>query len=265
MNVFATEREPAARDRAVLFTALVAVAAVVLVEAPWMPAPLRALAAGVLLALPGYWCSRVLFPVRTIGTVERGAATLALSFATTMVLTLVLDILGIKLTRASWAGSIAIAGVAASWWGAAPSALLAEEPRRRLPSLPRITRRPRDLVVAALLVVVLVATAVLARTPLPPPKGVAGYTQLWLVANADGHELGIASYELSGASYHLDLLADDAVIGGWDVTLVPGQRWTTEVPQTVDGQAAVLHGRLYKDGAPVPYRTVDVRTASTSP
>jgi len=254
-----------ARDRAVRCTALAVAVAVVLVEAPWMPSPLRAVAAGALLALPGYWCSRILLPVRAIGAVERVAVTIALSFATTVLATLVLDIVSIKLTRSSWATSIAIAGIVASWWGAAEKEPLNRGRQARFPALPRVSRRPRDLMLIALVVIVLIATAVLARTPLAPPKGVAGYTQLWMVPNAGGHELGVASFELRGAHYHLELLADDVVVGAWDVALEPGQRWTTEVSPTVGPQSAVLHGRLYKDGAPAPYRTVDVRLSPASP
>ena len=264
MNLFTHDGSPMARGRAVSSTAVAVVVALLLVESPWMPSPIRVLATAVLLVLPGYWCSRIMFPGRAIGSVERVTATIALSFATTMLLTLGLDIMSITLTRASWGLTVAAAAVAVAWWGAAVIEPQDRGGRPPLARLGRIHRRPRDLVLVALLLAVLVATAVLARTPLAPPHGVAGYTQLWLVPNGQGHELGVASFELHAASYHLDLLADDVVVGQWDVALEPGQRWTTVIAPTLGQPSAVLHGRLYKDGGPQPYRTVDVRSSPAS-
>jgi hypothetical protein len=114
-------------------------------------------------------------------------------------------------------------------------------------------------VVLLIAATVLAGTVVLARTPLSPPPGVTGYSQLWLLPKPGGYELGVASFELRATTYRVEFVADGTVVRTWDaIRLAPGQRFT----QDVNAPGSFLEARLYRSEDPptAPYRNVHIGT-----
>jgi hypothetical protein len=89
-------------------------------------------------------------------------------------------------------------------------------------------------------VVCVVAAIVFARIPLSA-RGVSGYTQLWLLPDGGGVQVGVASSELETTQYRIDLLEDGQVLRSWDdVTLQPNDEWV----RTVQTPPGLLEARV---------------------
>jgi hypothetical protein len=229
----------------IAIVALAAAAAVVVIGGT--PTAIRAPAGAVLLFLFAYGWSCLLLPRGTVDGVERVLATIALGFSLTVMLTLAIHQSPLRVTRGSWALGFAIVG-------AVPFVLTGHQRRTLDPEPPRmrwIAPSSRDIKLCLGALVVLAVTAVLARRPLPPPAGVDGYTQLWLVPRVSAAEIGVASYETSTTSYRLDV-----VVGGrtqrWTFRLRPTERWKTTLPASGEDAEA----RLYRGGSATIYRRV---------
>ena len=247
-------------DQIAVRALLVAALAVAL---PNQPALITIPAAFVLLTLPGYWWSRVILPRLEPRSVERVLASLLLSIVIVISSAMVMYSIAVRLTHVTWSIALTVIAVA-GWWTTrrlgARSPVNDQSPETDgQPRDPRRRRTPtvRDAVLIGLAAIVLGGTIVLARTPLPPPSGVQGYSQLWLLPKPSGFELGVASFELHPTHFRVEFIADGAVVGRWDdVFLVPGQRFT----EVVTSAGSFLEARLYlKDGSsPDPYRSVHI-------
>jgi hypothetical protein len=230
------------------------------VALPNLPAALVVPAGILIIVLPAYWWSRVILPSLTGRSAETILATLVLVAVIVITLVLVLYGTGIRVTNIALALSLATLGVAG--WRLSTRVSAGDTPVAGAPGPAlRVGRLPsprrRDLVILLIAVIVLGGTAVLARTPLSPPAGVQGYSQLWLLPQPAGLQLGVASFELRRTHYRLELVADGAVVRTWDdVLLAPGQRFTEEVV----APGSFIEARLYlKDNSsPDPYRTVHI-------
>jgi hypothetical protein len=244
-------------DHVAVSLLLIAALAVAL---PNMPAALNVPAGILILALPAYWWSRTILPSLASRSAEAIFATLVLTAVIVITLALVLYGSGIRITNIVWAVSLAALGIVGwrlSIRARPDHALVADAPATRLPVGRLPTPRRRDLAILLIAAIVLGGTAVLARTPLSPPSGVQGYSQLWLLPQPAGLQLGVASFELRQTHYRLEFVADGAVVRHWDdVLLAPGQRFT----QDVVAPGSFLEARLYlKDvSSPDPYRTVHI-------
>lgn len=229
---------------------LLTVVAFVVVVLP-APTVLRAPATIIALGLLGVGSSLALVPGRDVGWPVRLASALALALTAMILVSLAIQVSPWALDRASWAVGLYIWG-AAAWVIAirrAPerSGEVASDRPTVLPWL-----APRSLLLTLLLVVVLIAVAGVARRPLPPPDGVGGYTQLWLVPGEENGELGLASFELEPTSYRLELWSGGDLAEMWNLTLRPGESWTVAVAPT----AREVEARLFRGTDTQPYRTV---------
>jgi hypothetical protein len=190
-----TRRRP---DLAATIT-LAALATLIVTFVPGMR-PLRApFAALLLLALPGYSLTAVLFPGRAIDWPRRLLLTIGLSISVSVVVGLLLNLTPFGLRAWSWS----VALLAVTCGTCAVAACLEREP----PSLPAVARRRVGLpsllflLGAALLVF---SAVVLAQTPLTA-KNAQGYTALWLLPAGSGESVhvGITSGELHPLSFRL--------------------------------------------------------------
>lgn len=221
-------------------------------NAPAGPRPI----AGVLaFAIPAVAWSRAIFRPGSIDVAERALSVLCLFFATTLFLTVALHLLPAGITRRSWSVGLAavfVPAFAVELWTSRRRPPVAAASRHARPGI----RQAVPLVAAA---AALATTVVLARTPSAPPKGVTGYTQLWLVPGQGTAQLGVGSFELHDTSYRLDLLGTGGVARRWRLRLRPGQRWNAPLPSGVDAPEA----RLFRTGDTKPYRIV--RASSATP
>lgn len=118
---------------------------------------------------------------------------------------------------------------------------------------------------AALLV--LMTAIVLARQP-TSPDGVNGYTLLWLMPahsneNTTEFRLGFTSKEFAPTEYHVQLYADEDIIGDWaSISLKPGESWesTQTLPSKFQDTPSV-RALLFRADSPAwpPYRVAVVR------
>lgn len=211
------------------------VAALVVLAVPHSGVPTVIAGIPLTLALPGYALTRAVFR-EPLGAGYYVVLSLALSISVTILGALVLNALwpsARPLSSGSWAALLCAVTVAAATFAHRRGHV--GPPAPRLPAPPRA----RD---AALLGVALLVTGgavSLARTPLPPPHGVTGYTQLWLVPHAPTATLGVRSKELHPARFRLRLALDGRTIESWKLRLAPGQGWSVDLP--IDSPRAGYH------------------------
>jgi hypothetical protein len=224
-----------------------------------------ALIAGLPLALvlPGYGLTRALFRERLPNPADYVVLSLALSLAVTILGGLVLELLwpsSRPLSSHSWpvllsavtVGCCAIAQVRGHVGPGPP-------PRPRRPGV-------RDVLALGAAAVITSGAVALARAPLPAPKGVTGYTQLWLVPRAPTAQLGVHSEELRPMRYELRLKLDGRVDRIWRLALRPGQSWAVELPiNSTHGGWHLAEAALYRQGHPGgPYRRVRVNLGTAA-
>ena len=243
--------------------ALWAALAAALLQFDSLPGALRVLAGlPLVIALPGYALSFVILGTRALGAVERTVVTVALSLAMSILGTLLLDLLSLTLSSRTWSLFLgATTMLACAVAGRTP---VGTWPERRGWRAPRV----RDAAVVGVAVAIACAAVVLARTPLRPPRGVTGYTQLWALPVAGGVELGVANHELGPVRYRLELSADGhGKRRSVKLRLSPGQRWTWLVATLSFGSSAnVVSARLYRDDRPnATYRYVRVNLSPRVP
>ncbi|HEV3225409.1 MAG TPA: hypothetical protein VGZ52_01190, partial [Acidimicrobiales bacterium] len=248
-------------DQVAVCVLLVAALAVAL---PNVPEVVSIPAGLVLLTLPAYWMSQVLLPVLAPSSAERVLATLTLTVVSVILAALALYSAGVRLTHVSWAVTLAALGLVGWWAAGRGGARRTDRQPAERPAWPtRFGLRRRQIVLLALAAVVLTGTAVLARLPLKPPPGVAGYTQLWLIPQPTGFQLGVACFELQPTHYRVELVADGTVVRTLDdIALDPNHEYLENVTLT----GSFLEARLYQknSGSRDPYRIVHIGTASTT-
>jgi hypothetical protein len=229
-----------------LVVAVWAVAAAVLLQFDSLPEGLRLVAGlALVLALPGYALSYVVLGTRVLGAVERTVVTVALALTVSILGTLLLDLLSLNLSSRTWSLFLAATTVVACV--AAGRATTVVRPERSSWRAPRL----RDAAAVGVAVAITCAAVVLARTPLRPPRGVGGYTQLWAVPVAGGVEFGVANHELGPVRYRLQVSADGGAKSRWvPLRLSPREQWTWVVPGPSFSSSNVVTARLYRSDRP---------------
>ncbi len=181
------------------------------------------------LILPGYAVMAALFPRRALTPGEQALFALSLSLAASALGGLVLNVFPNGLRVQGWATYLA----ALTWSGA----LVAYYRRRRLPlpSQREGLTRPAGSVPwlqAALLGLALVAVGLsvgVARVGALAQPG-PDFTQLWMIPVSETDHsvlrVGIHNQEAAPASYRLELVSGDRVLGEWSaIALKPGESW----------------------------------------
>lgn len=209
-----------------------------------------------MLIAPGYALSRALLPGRFAGPAERATAALGLSLAFLVLAAVTMHAAGVPLSRRSWAavvGAATVVATAVAAWRAPAPAVAGR--------LPRV--RGARLLLTLVALVLLADAVVIARRPLAPPRGVPGYTQLWLIRTGRQAELGVHSYELAPAGYRLDLIVNGRVARRWpDIMLATGEGWSTAVRLA----GSRIEARLYRADRPQQmYRHVRMAVPRSAP
>jgi uncharacterized membrane protein len=225
---------------------------------PGIPLGIRAaLGIPVVFLAPGYALKRAIFPAGPRGWPESTALLLGLSLVTTILVTLILNLLPWGLSAASWAigiGSVTVAAVAVSACRA-PRAYawpsLSRPDRRKLPHRPG----GRDLALLVLAGLVAAGAMVLAFRPLGPPPSAHGYTQLWLVRHGGTAQVGVACFQEERTHYLVEVLHGGKLEDRYPIALSPDRRWVTSLPD----RPGVLQARLWLQlpgSKPILYRAV---------
>jgi uncharacterized membrane protein len=226
--------------------ALWAAAAAAVLQLDSLPVVLRFVAAfPLVIALPGYALGYVLLGTRPLGAPERAVVSVALALTATILATLLLDLLSLTLSAGTWSLFLAATTVVAC--AVAGTARTDSRRERRTWRPPRL----RDAVAVGIAVAITCAAVVLARTPLRPPSGVSGYTQLWALPVAGGVEFGVANHELGPARYRLEVSADGHATHRWvNLRLSQREQWTWVVPSRFLSSSDVVTARLYRADRP---------------
>jgi hypothetical protein len=146
-----------------------------------------------------------------------------LSLAATVFCGLVLNLMPVGLTRASWTISLTVVTLAAL---AASTCLPAQSP-----SIPRITGPLAGYAAAALAIT---GTAVGLAIASAGWQHSPGFAQLWLVPAASGEAgLGVRSGYSGAETFHLVLRGDTNALLSWDFTLGSGQTWQRTISAPV--------------------------------
>jgi hypothetical protein len=247
-----------------LIVALWAAVAAALLQFDSLPQELR-FVAGVplVLALPGYALSYVLLGTHVLGALERTVMSVVLALTVSILGTLLLDLLSLTLSTRVW--SLFLAAVTVVACAVAGRAGTVVRPERSSWRTPRL----RDAAAVGVAIAIAWAAVVLARTPLRPPRGVTGYTQLWAlpVAGDIGIEFGVANHELGPVRYRLELTGDErAKRQSVELRLAPRQQWTWVVATLSFGSSNVVTARLYRADRPRSvYRYVRLRLSPRVP
>jgi uncharacterized membrane protein len=215
------------------------------------------------LFLPGYAISVAIFPRRFFGVVERLLLSLGLSLIGVALAGLALYWITVSLQAGTWAivlSGITVCASAIAWWRRKRTHSIAA-----LPLKPHFNLSLRDSLLLSLAILVVAAAIGLARMP-TPPRGVSGYTLVWMIPAGDGnindYRLGVSSMEFSSVSYRLQVLLDGQVIREWpELRLASGESWETSVElQSNQAGAGSVEAMLYRlDNPDVVYRHVKLQ------
>lgn len=219
------------------------------------PSILRLLVSLLLLLLPGYGMTVVLFPEPRLGTFERLLFSLGLSALITVLSGLILHL-------TPWGIRTSTLSVALLGWLLAEAAVIAR--RENLQVARSIAMSVRlfnsfEWLLLGWATLIVMAAIYVAREP-APPQGLEGYTLLWLQP-ADSPEevhIGVRSEEFTPTNYQLRLQVGDALQEGPRIQLQPGESWESSFrapPDLLDGGSVTVF--LYRLDQPAEvYRKV---------
>ena len=185
------------------------------------------------LFLPGYAITDLLFPEHSLGIVERLLFGLGLSLPVTALTGLILNLTPWGLQRDIWAITLSFIALLAG--------TIAWLRRRNTPALTASIAVPnvhfklqgQEIILFGLGIAVTILALTLTRLP-APPNGVSGYTLLWMIPateeNPTDFRLGINSAEFAATRYRLQVRIGDQVVQEWPVlSLKPGDDWETTI------------------------------------
>lgn len=227
--------------------------------AAWMqsgtPEAIRVVVGGTLVVFaPGYAASKAVFPRRSVKSAEGLALVLAISVTVVIFVTLILNLLPSGLSPTSWTIGI---GTVVTVTGAIASH---RNPRHWKIHSRRRSPRWYEMILFALAAALVIGSLAVSRVPLAPPPTVHGYTDLWLVPEADHIRVGVASFELRPTRYQLELAGTGAPTSTYSLALRPRETWSEAIP----GRGGAVEARLWlilPSGARFLYR--DVRLPSS--
>jgi uncharacterized membrane protein len=217
------------------------------------------LALPLVLVLPGYTLSEVLFRKRSLNASERLLFSLGLSLAIDIPGGLFLNILPVGLQAASWAALLGILTLICS--------LLAAYLRRGVPmsgvqlSRVRLAIYPGILFVLAIAVaIVSIVYAAYGTVHQPSPS----FTQLWILPEVSAGKscavrLGVQSFESTPVMYRLAMTANGDSVATWSsLSLAPQEEWVRLVPVAPSASDNIyVDVHLYQADKPVTvYREV---------
>lgn len=194
--------------------------------------PLSAL---LVLFLPGFLATVILFPGKSLGIVERLLLGAGLSVALTALGGLALSLAQVRLDSTTLWITL-LAGIAAE---------IAVVHLTRRAEWREVYRVPADIglsrsqwVFMAGATLTLVAAILMARTPVPQ-NGLEGYTMLWVhAAGGSGSvALGVKNEEFAETGYQIKYESDGILRAGPTLRLKPGETWEQVVSLPVDETA----------------------------
>jgi len=211
------------------------------------------LALPLVLLLPGYTLTEMLFPKRPFGASQRLTLSLGLSLAITILSGFILNLLPQGLGSLSWAGFLGLLTGSFS--------LVAGYRRRVLtldsvqPSRLRLTSHDGILFGLASLVLVLAVVYSALATAYQPYKA---FTQFWMLPSAQTGKscvvrLGAHSFETTRVTYRITMTINGAQLATWSpVTLAPQQEWDQVVTlkPVATKNKSYVEARLYRSDQP---------------
>ena len=221
-----------------------------------------------LLLLPGYALNLALFPARFLGNAEQAMFTIGLSVCAAILAGLVLNLLPVGLTLPGWGallGAIAVGSLGVAWLrlGTSDRALM-------MVRLPRVPLAPVAMIsIAAVMVLGSLMIARMGEAAQPQD----GFTQLWMIpeANGDAIRLGFENHENAAGHYDLRVTTEGQTLADWTaLSLADGQSWeqTVVLPALPAGTHQV-EAVLFRNDDPAPYRETHVevtgRAAAATP
>ncbi|MDQ2715668.1 MAG: DUF1616 domain-containing protein [Chloroflexota bacterium] len=219
------------------------------------------LALPLVLILPGYTLTEVLFHARFSDIFQRLLFSIGLSMAVAIITGFMLNLLPVGLQALSWAVSLSLFTTIFS--------LLAARLRQKS-SMPR-TARPWPRIAMHEYILLGLATTVTIFSLQYAATGVTqqphpGFTQLWMLpvlqaGSSCAINLGIRSFETTPVTYSITITANGTTISrSSPIVLAPQQGWQRVVPVTLHtGGEVYLQAQLYRSDAPeTVYRKVNL-------
>lgn len=205
------------------------------------------------LALPGYALTAVIFPQDQFDAPSRLLFSLGLSLAVAIAGGLVLHFLPGGLNSLNWVillSTVTLGSVLAASARRMGDAWL----ERGEWNFPQLSISQGVLLAVALLVAALAVG--LARQP-APLQGLTGYSTLWIAPEdtrdefdaANEIHIGLQNLEFSEQQYRIELVAGGSVLYEWNaITLSPGEVWETTLNRGVFAEAGwrPLEAHLYR-------------------
>ena len=228
------------------------------------------LAFPLVLVLPGYTLTEVLFRKRSLNAPERLVLSLGLSLAIDVLSGLFLNVLPGGLQASSWAVLLGLLTVVFS--------LLAAYLRRGVPASGTQPLRFRLSIYQGILFGLAILLAILSFVYIdigviqqPHP----GFTQLWMLPEVQAGKscdirLGVRSFESTSVKYRITMTMNGVPAITWpSVVLAPQEEWDRLVPiPPTAAEQVYIEGRLYRLDKPAAvYREVHVtlHSCATSP
>lgn len=207
------------------------------------------------LALPGYAAVGAVFTPGALRPAELAALSLALSVGVAIFSGLALDVAGVRLATAPWAGAVAAVTLCAA------GAAVARGHVRVLPRPRGVRLRAIELIALAAALALLCGAAILGFRPPAAPAGTQATSALGLLpapGGAAGVCVDVTNEELRRQSYALAVTAAGTTRRFGTITLAPGASWTRVVP--VAPTRPPVTALLYRTQAPAtPYRSAVIR------
>lgn len=241
--------------------ALVAVAAIAAVVLDLAPIVRTALGVPLVLLLPGYALTSLLFPTQVLPGIERLLLALGTSIVLAILIGLALAAAGVPLTPASWSvtlGVTTLVGLAFTWLRRV--SLGVTGPGLGLATMPRLAALM--VAVAALGALNIVAGSQLVASQQESPAPL----ELWMVPvdqQPTEARLGVRAGGEGGA-YVVQLSAGGVLLHEFDIELQPEQAWETLVDFAPQTRAQPIVARLYQAGNDTETRFVVLEPATDS-
>lgn len=216
------------------------------------------------LVLPGYAMTTVLWSQRMLRGAERLLFSVGLSISVVILSGLVLNLTPWGLQASSWA--VMLGGITV---GASVGGWLRWRKDVAVPAVPLgVGVNLREGLMLALAAVGMITAVGMARSP-APQQGLQGYTVLWMLPVNDRNQhavrVGIHSMEFSTTAYRLDLEVNNQVVRQWtSIELRTGEKWENVVELPAEQlNAKEVEAVLYRiDNPTIVYRQVTLKRDS---